>query len=462
LLQGTVALVTGGASGLGRGTVERFIKQGAKVIVGDLPASKGKTVADELGEANAVFAPMDVTSESDIQAALDLTKQKFGKLDVLVNAAGIAVAFKTYNSNKKLPHKLEDFAKVIEVNTIGTFNVIRLSVGLMIENSPNQDGQRGVIVNTASIAAFDGQVGQAAYSASKGAVVVPVELDRESCQSCFGWLDNTFLEICNLCILRLLASSAICCWKTSTAARRARASFSFSSSTVRHTFHINLTEYLPKDRTRADFLPAILPLAPCAHSSEISRTVCPASTLNIHDNIGSIKDCSRNYNIRVIGKRFLHLTPNIRELQPVGWERVLEYAMTSSYFSRWWLHAEASFSRSAGGRGGGGAVLLSLALAHSRLTLYAHTPHAYSAFTECWDTSFNILLFFQLLPLYFCLGLGACGAAYYVYRLAAHSPDVSWLNKKESEPWNAYKTKQYKFYATKDEISSAKSSAPEY
>jgi 3-hydroxyacyl-CoA dehydrogenase/3-hydroxy-2-methylbutyryl-CoA dehydrogenase len=171
MLKGTVALVTGGASGLGRGTVERLVKQGAKVVVGDLPTSKGKTVADELGEANAVFAPIDVTSEGDIQAALDLTKQKFGKLDVLVNAAGIAIAFKTYNSNKKVPHKLEDFAKIIQVNTVGTFNAIRLSVGLMIENTPNQDGQKGVIVNTASVAAFDGQIGQAAYSASKAAVV---------------------------------------------------------------------------------------------------------------------------------------------------------------------------------------------------------------------------------------------------------------------------------------------------
>lgn len=112
-----------------------------------------------------------MTSESDIQAALDLTKQKFGKLDVLVNAAGIAIAHKTYNSNKNTPHKLEDFSKIIQVNTIGTFNAIRLSVGLMIQNTPNQDGQRGVIINTASVAAFDGQIGQAAYSASKGAVV---------------------------------------------------------------------------------------------------------------------------------------------------------------------------------------------------------------------------------------------------------------------------------------------------
>lgn len=170
MLKGTVALVTGGASGLGRGTVERFIKQGAKAVIADLPASKGKTIAEELGE-NAVFAPVDVTSESDIQAALDLTKQKFGKLDVLVNAAGIAIAHKTYNSNKRLPHNLEDFSRVIHVNTVGSFNAIRLSVGLMIDNTPNQDGQKGVIVNTASVAAFDGQIGQAAYSASKGAIV---------------------------------------------------------------------------------------------------------------------------------------------------------------------------------------------------------------------------------------------------------------------------------------------------
>ncbi|XP_029175151.1 3-hydroxyacyl-CoA dehydrogenase type-2 [Nylanderia fulva] len=170
MLKGVVALVTGGASGLGRGTVERFIRQGGKAVIADLPVSKGKTVAEELGE-NAIFAPVDVTSESDMQAALDLTKQKFGKLDILVNAAGIAVAHKTYNSNKKMPHNLEDFARIIHVNTVGSFNAIRLSVGLMIENTPNQDNQKGVIVNTASVAAFDGQIGQAAYSASKGAIV---------------------------------------------------------------------------------------------------------------------------------------------------------------------------------------------------------------------------------------------------------------------------------------------------
>jgi 3-hydroxyacyl-CoA dehydrogenase / 3-hydroxy-2-methylbutyryl-CoA dehydrogenase len=162
-------LVTGGASGLGRATVERFAKTGTKVVLCDLGSSKGEDVAKELG-ANVVFVPVDVVSEADVTQALNVAKEKFGRLDVAVNCAGIAVAFKTYNFNKKLPHKLEDFIKVLTVNTAGSFNVIRLSAGLMGENEPNQDGQRGVIVNTASVAAFDGQIGQAAYAASKGAV----------------------------------------------------------------------------------------------------------------------------------------------------------------------------------------------------------------------------------------------------------------------------------------------------
>ncbi|KAL5286642.1 HSD17B10 family protein [Megaselia abdita] len=168
-LSKTVALVTGGASGLGRATVERFLKNGAKVVMADLGSSKGNDVAKSLGD-NVVFVPVDVTSEADVKTALETAKSKFGRLDLSVNCAGTAVAFKTYNFNKNLPHKLEDFQRVIMVNTVGTFNVIRLSAGLMGENEPNQDGQRGVIVNTASVAAFDGQIGQAAYSASKAAV----------------------------------------------------------------------------------------------------------------------------------------------------------------------------------------------------------------------------------------------------------------------------------------------------
>lgn len=163
-------MVTGGASGLGRATVERFAKAGSKVVLGDLPSSQGEKVAKELGD-NVVFVPLDVTSEKDVTQALNVAKEKFGGLDVAVSCAGIGIAVRTYNFKKNLPHKLEDFAKVINVNTIGTFNVIRLSAGLMGLNEPNQDGQRGVIINTASVAAYDGQIGQAAYSASKAAIV---------------------------------------------------------------------------------------------------------------------------------------------------------------------------------------------------------------------------------------------------------------------------------------------------
>lgn len=170
MLRGLVALVTGGASGLGLGTTKRFIKEGARVVIADLPQSAGKEIAVEIGES-AAFAPMDVTSEEQVTQGLKLTKEKFGKLNVLVNAAGVACAFKVYNFNQNRPHKLEDFTRVVTVNTIGTFNVIRLASGFMYENTPNSDGQRGVIINTASIAAFDGQIGQAAYSASKAAVV---------------------------------------------------------------------------------------------------------------------------------------------------------------------------------------------------------------------------------------------------------------------------------------------------
>jgi len=169
-LKGMVTLVTGGASGLGRATAERFLRQGSKVVICDIPKSKGNELAKELGN-DAIFCPADVRQEKDIQDALSACKDKFGRLDVVVNCAGIGVAFKTYNFNKKLPHLLEDFQRVIDINTVGTFNVIRLSVGLIGENEPNADGQRGVVLNTASIAAYEGQIGQAAYSASKGAIV---------------------------------------------------------------------------------------------------------------------------------------------------------------------------------------------------------------------------------------------------------------------------------------------------
>ncbi|KPP77369.1 3-hydroxyacyl-CoA dehydrogenase type-2-like, partial [Scleropages formosus] len=169
-IKGMVGLVTGGASGLGRATAERLVAQGASAVILDLPSSDGLRVAKSLGERCA-FAPADVTSESDVRSAVALARDKFGRLDLAVNCAGIAVAVKTYNFKKELPHSLEDFTRVITVNIAGTFNVIRLAVGEMGRNEPDADGHRGCIVNTASVAAFDGQVGQAAYSASKGAIV---------------------------------------------------------------------------------------------------------------------------------------------------------------------------------------------------------------------------------------------------------------------------------------------------
>lgn len=170
MIKNVVGLVTGGASGLGKATAARLVQQGARVVICDLPTSQGKAVAKELGE-NTIFTPADVTSEKDVQYALNVVKDKFGRLDVLVNCAGILIAVRTYNFNKKVAHKLEDFTKVIAVNTIGTFNVTRLAVGLIGENQPNKDGQRGVIINTATVSAYEGQIGQAAYSASKGAVI---------------------------------------------------------------------------------------------------------------------------------------------------------------------------------------------------------------------------------------------------------------------------------------------------
>lgn len=158
------------------------MKSGSKVILADLKTSQGEQIANDLGD-NVQYVSMDVTSEKDVQNALEVTKNKFGRLDVAVNCAGIALAYKTYNFNKQLAHELIDFEKLLKVNTIGTFNVIRLSAGLMGQNEPNEDGQRGVIINTASISAYDGQIGQAAFAASKAAVVgmtLPIARDLSS------------------------------------------------------------------------------------------------------------------------------------------------------------------------------------------------------------------------------------------------------------------------------------------
>jgi NAD(P)-dependent dehydrogenase (short-subunit alcohol dehydrogenase family) len=165
-LDGKVALVTGGASGLGRATVETLVAAGASAVICDLPGSDGAAVADELG-ATVRFAPADVTDPDQVQAAVDAARE-MGGLHVAVSCAGVGTAGRVLGKRGPLP--LEQFAKVVEINLIGTFNVIRLAAAAMVEDDPVDD-ERGVIVNTASAAAFDGQIGQAAYSASKGGVV---------------------------------------------------------------------------------------------------------------------------------------------------------------------------------------------------------------------------------------------------------------------------------------------------
>uniref|UniRef100_A0A3Q3FFA0 3-hydroxyacyl-CoA dehydrogenase type-2 n=1 Tax=Labrus bergylta TaxID=56723 RepID=A0A3Q3FFA0_9LABR len=162
-----VGLVTGGSSGLGCATVERLVQNGASAVILDLPSSDGAALAEKLGSAVVLLAFPQVTSEADVQSAVSLAREKFGKLDLAVNCAGIAVAFKTYNFKKDLPHSLEDFQREHRRN----LQRDPPGGGEMGKNEPDADGHRGCIINTASVAAFDGQVGQAAYSASKGGIV---------------------------------------------------------------------------------------------------------------------------------------------------------------------------------------------------------------------------------------------------------------------------------------------------
>lgn len=198
-VQGKTALVTGGASGLGLATVETLHDAGANVVICDLPHSQGKEVAGTLGD-RARFAPTDVTDADQVQAAVALAASDFGGLHVTVNCAGIGWAQRTVDRNG--PHDLSMFEMVIRVNLIGTFNVVRLAAAQMVNQEPDGE-ERGVIVNTASIAAFDGQIGQAAYSASKGGVVgmtLPVARDLASrnvrvCTIAPGIMDTPMLAL---------------------------------------------------------------------------------------------------------------------------------------------------------------------------------------------------------------------------------------------------------------------------
>lgn len=170
-------IVTGGSSGLGAATVRRFAACGARVVIADVNTDLGESLAADLGESVA-FRKTDVTSESDAQATVDFASRRFGGLQGLVNCAGIGPAERVVG--KRGPHSLESFSRVITVNLIGAFNMIRLAAAAMGAGEPNGAGERGVIVNTASVAAWDGQIGQVAYSASKGGIVsmtLPVARD---------------------------------------------------------------------------------------------------------------------------------------------------------------------------------------------------------------------------------------------------------------------------------------------
>lgn len=165
-LDTTKVIVTGGASGLGEATARYFASQGAQVTLLDRDAARGAQVAKEIG---GHFAQTDVTDEDSVQAAIDLALEKMGGISAAVNCAGIALAIKTVGRDG--PHPLSAFRQTIDINLVGSFNVARLAAAAMGANDPEPDGARGVIINTASVAAFDGQKGQAAYAASKGGIV---------------------------------------------------------------------------------------------------------------------------------------------------------------------------------------------------------------------------------------------------------------------------------------------------
>ncbi len=167
-ISGHTFIVTGGASGLGRAAAEAILGAGGNAVLLDVNAETGQAAEQALG-AKARFAQADVTSEEQVKAAVDLAVSAFGNLYGVVNAAGIGPAAKVLGKNG--PHPLDLFEKTIRINLVGTFNVIRLAAALMARNAPLETGERGVIINTASIAAFDGQIGQPAYAASKGGIV---------------------------------------------------------------------------------------------------------------------------------------------------------------------------------------------------------------------------------------------------------------------------------------------------
>ena len=172
-----IAIVTGGASGLGEACVRAVVAGGGKAAIYDLQADRAEKLISELG-SHVIFANTDVTSDESVKAAVSKTIEAFGGMNVVINCAGVGDPAKVLS--KKGPMPLSFFNRVVQINLVGTFNVIRLAVEQMVKNTPNADGEKGVIINTASAAAFDGQVGQPAYSASKAGVVgMTLPLARE-------------------------------------------------------------------------------------------------------------------------------------------------------------------------------------------------------------------------------------------------------------------------------------------
>lgn len=177
-IQGKVAVVTGGASGLGRATVEQLVARGARAAILDLDDPRGEALVREHA-GQVIYLRTDITDAAAVEAAMDTVQQKLGGVHICVNCAGMGGAGRTVG--KKGPLPLENFARIVNVNLIGTFNVLRVAAGKMVDNEPSgRHGERGVIVNTASIAAYEGQMGQAAYASSKAGVVgltLPVSRD---------------------------------------------------------------------------------------------------------------------------------------------------------------------------------------------------------------------------------------------------------------------------------------------
>ncbi|MBE3595572.1 MAG: 3-hydroxyacyl-CoA dehydrogenase [Hydrogenibacillus sp.] len=176
-IQGATFLITGGGSGLGAATAELLAESGANVVIVDINRDAGETVAGKIGR-RARFIQSDITDSDSVEAAVRTAIETFGGLSGAVNCAGIAIAEKVLGRDG--PHDLDRFRRVMEINAVGTFNVVRLAAAAMAQAPPNEEGERGVVINTASVAAFDGQIGQPAYSASKGAVAaMTLPLARE-------------------------------------------------------------------------------------------------------------------------------------------------------------------------------------------------------------------------------------------------------------------------------------------